>query len=248
MRCRLVLKLTARAAALSALVLLAGTACGGRGNSSEGAANGGTGANDTGGASQSGGSSAGTSGRANIAGDSATGGTPSFGGSSETGGNSNGAASGVGGSSAGNSGRGGEGGASPLPAAECGNAGGVCLSKGTCATTGGKVTADPGGCHFDDGPAECCVPPLPNPGGKTCADLGGICTPIGGCLSADGHFAAEDSCTDPGQACCVPFAACGPETIKCCEGGTTFRPACDQNGKVVCVVGQPHDLNFNCGP
>jgi GMP synthase PP-ATPase subunit len=39
----------------------------------------------------------------------------------------------------------------------------------------------------------------------------------------------------------------GTATIKCCEGGTTFRPACD-GGKFVCVVGQPHDLSFNCGP
>lgn len=81
-----------------------------------------------------------------------------------------------------------------------------------------------------------------------CADLGGLCTPIGDCLSAGDHFAAEDPCAGPEQACCVPSAACGgpEETIKCCEGGATYRPACD-NGEFVCVVGEPHDLNFNCG-
>jgi len=121
----------------------------------------------------------------------------------------------------------------------------VCVAKGSCATSGGKVTADPGGCHFDDGPAECCVPPPPNPDGKMCSDLGGICTPIGGCLSSGGQFTAQDPCSEPEQACCVSAATCGTPTIKCCEGGTTYRPACD-GGKFVCVVGQPHDLSFNC--
>jgi len=178
----------------------------------------------------------GAGGRANGTGDAGTGGTPSAGGSSGMGGKSGGGAAGSGGG----------GGGSPLPAAECGKAGGLCVAMGSCAQSGGKVTADPGGCHFDDGPAECCVPPAPNPDGQTCADLGGICAPIGGCLSSGGQFTAQNPCAVPEQACCVSAAACGAETIKCCEGGTTFRPACD-NGKFVCVVGQPHDVSFNCG-
>ena len=160
-------------------------------------------------------------------------------------GKSSGGASGMGGSSAGSSGSGGAGGGSPLPAADCAKAGGVCVAMGACTQSGGKVTPDPGGCHFDDGPAECCVPPAPNPDGSTCADLGGICAPIGGCLGAGGQLTAQNSCAAPEQACCVPAATCGTATIKCCEGGTTFRPACDR-GKFVCVAGQPHDLSFNC--
>jgi hypothetical protein len=252
------LELSSSAAALTALSLFLGTACGGRNSSEETESSAGMAANGLGGSSTRGGNSAGpvagTAGLANIAGDSATGGTASPGGSPGTAGGAggtdskpNGGSSGMGGSWAGSSSSGGGGGASPFPAAACGKAGGVCVSAGSCAEAGGKVTSDPGGCHFDDGPAECCVPPAPNPDGKQCADLGGICTPIGGCLSAGGQFTPQDPCTDPEQACCVASASCGTATIKCCEGGTTFRPACD-NGKFVCVVGQPHDLSFNCGP
>lgn len=259
MRYHSFVELTSTAVAFAALVLFVGNGCGGSSSSAGTESSGGTAAGDAGGKSQSGGSSAGSgggatagaSGRANIAGDSATGGTPGSGGASGMGGKSNGGASGMGGSApvggraAGGSGSGGGGGAAPFPAAECGKAGGLCVSQGTCAQSGGKVTADPGGCHFDDGPAECCVPPAPNPDGKTCADLGGICAPIGGCLSAGGHFTPQNPCAEPEQNCCVASATCGPESIKCCEGGTTFRPACD-GGKFVCVVGQPHDLSFNC--
>jgi hypothetical protein len=126
-------------------------------------------------------------------------------------------------------------------AAECEMAGGVCIGKGGCAMAGASVAAtSPGGCSFDDGPGECCVPPAAKPKPKTCADAGGLCAPIGGCLDAGGYFTSIDKgCEFSGTlACCVPHERCGEQTIECCTDTASYGPACD-NGKFVCMTGKP---------
>lgn len=129
----------------------------------------------------------------------------------------------------------------PPPAAVCGMAGGICVGQDTCAMAGGTVAADsPGGCFFDDGPAECCIPPAPKPGAMTCADAGGLCAPIGGCLDAGGYLTSNDAgCEFQGNfACCVPQAQCGPQTIECCTDSAVYNPTCD-DGMFVCLDGMP---------
>jgi len=126
------------------------------------------------------------------------------------------------------------------PAFECGQAGGVCIAKGGCAEGGGEVAAaSPGGCDFDEGPGECCVPKASKPNPKTCEDAGGLCAPIGGCLDAGGYFTSFDKgCEFSGTfACCVPHERCGEQTIDCCTDGATFNPSCD-SGEFVCLTGE----------
>lgn len=119
--------------------------------------------------------------------------------------------------------------------------GGICMGAGTCAPAGGTVApSSPGGCFFDDGPAECCVPPAPLPDAMTCAEAGGLCAPIGGCLDAGGYLTSIDAgCEFQGNfACCVPHDRCGEQTIECCDGPTVFNPTCDA-GVFVCPAGVP---------
>lgn len=129
----------------------------------------------------------------------------------------------------------------PPPAAACGMEGGICIAAGSCAPAGGTVApSSPGGCFFDDGPAECCVPPGPVPDAMTCAEAGGLCAPIGGCLDAGGYLTSIDGgCEFQGVfACCVPHDRCGDQTIECCDGPTVFNPTCDA-GVFVCPAGVP---------
>ena len=139
---------------------------------------------------------------------------------------------------------GGTSGEPPPPAAACGMDGGICVGAGTCAPAGGTVApSSPGGCFFDDGPAECCVPPAPKPGAMTCADAGGLCAPIGGCLDAGGYMTSIDAgCDFQGVfACCVPHDRCGDQTIECCDGQAVFNPMCDE-GMFVCPAGAPQPI------
>lgn len=132
----------------------------------------------------------------------------------------------------------------PPPAAACGMDGGICVGAGTCAPAGGTVApSSPGGCFFDDGPAECCIPPGPKPGAMTCADAGGLCAPIGGCLDAGGYLTSIDAgCDFQGVfACCVPRDRCGEQTIECCDGLAVYNPNCD-DGMFVCPAGTPKPI------
>lgn len=125
-------------------------------------------------------------------------------------------------------------------AAECADAGGICIGKGGCAMGGGSLAAaSPGGCAFDDGPAECCVPPAGKPRPRECSDAGGLCAPIGGCLDAGGYFTSVTTgCEFSGTfACCVPHDRCGEQTIDCCTDTAVFGPACDA-GEFVCMTGE----------
>lgn len=134
-------------------------------------------------------------------------------------------------------GGGGTGGA--LPAAVCEAAGGICMAGGSCASAGGTVPASsPGGCAFDDGPAECCVPPAPKPSPTTCAEAGGLCAPLGGCFDAGGALTSTTAGCDlpPPFTCCLPHSICGDATIECCTDTTIYRPSCD-GGKFVCTLG-----------
>lgn len=129
----------------------------------------------------------------------------------------------------------------PPSAAACGMDSGICVGAGECAPANGTVApSSPGGCFFDDGPAECCVPPAPKPDAMTCADAGGLCAPIGGCLDAGGYLTTIDAgCDFQGLfACCVPHDRCGDQTFECCDGQAVFNPSCD-NGMFVCSVGTP---------
>jgi hypothetical protein len=115
------------------------------------------------------------------------------------------------------------------------------MPQGACAQAGGTVPASsPAGCFFSDGPAECCVPPAAEPSPTTCAQAGGLCAPIGGCLDAGGYFTSTNAGCNAGgsYACCVPHAQCGEQTIDCCTDMTIYRPACD-GGKLVCTLGMP---------
>ncbi|WP_235880455.1 hypothetical protein [Polyangium aurulentum] len=124
-------------------------------------------------------------------------------------------------------------------ASECQQAGGICVSRCSCARDNGTVAASsPAGCDVDGVPAECCVPPLPQQNPTTCAEAGGLCTGIGGCLAAGGHYTSTDAgCDDrPGIVCCVPHDRCGEETIECCMGSWVAYPTCD-NGMLICPMG-----------
>jgi hypothetical protein len=98
---------------------------------------------------------------------------------------------------------------------------------------------DAGGCHFDDGPAECCVPKSPSPAPADCVGAGGVCTSVGGCLDATGYQTTpKTGCpVDASTVCCVPHSYCGDETVDCCSGQTVFSPSC-VGGKFVCEAGQ----------
>ena len=139
-------------------------------------------------------------------------------------------------------GSGGMGGAGGGPSAlACQMAGGICLPQGACATANGTVAAmSPAGCAFDDGPAECCVPPAPKMNPATCAEAGGLCAPIGGCLDAGGYFTSTNAGCAMGASftCCVPHGQCGDQTIECCEPQTVYNPSCDK-GMFVCQFGMP---------
>jgi hypothetical protein len=113
------------------------------------------------------------------------------------------------------------------------------VQQGECTKQGGTVaTESPAGCHFSDGPAECCITPAPQPNPTTCAEAGGTCASVSGCLMAGGYFTASNyECAFPGS-CCVPNASCGSATIDCCADGVVYSAAC-QGGKLVCVVGTP---------
>lgn len=135
------------------------------------------------------------------------------------------------------------------PAAECAVAGGICIEKGGCVKGGGSIAAaSPGGCAFDDGPAECCVPPAAKPKPETCRDAGGLCAPIGGCLDAGGYFTSVTTGCEFSStfACCVPHDRCGEQTIECCTDRAAFNPSCD-NGAFVCMTGEPVP-NGTCMP
>lgn len=137
-------------------------------------------------------------------------------------------------------GAGGMGGGGPSALA-CQMAGGICIAAGTCTPAGGTVAAtSPGGCFFDDGPAECCVPTDPKMNPTTCAEAGGLCAPIGGCLDAGGYFSPTTTGCDMGPSftCCVPHKQCGEQTIECCQPPTVFNPSCE-NGMFVCQFGMP---------
>ncbi len=130
------------------------------------------------------------------------------------------------------------------PAGACAAEGGICVAVGDSARQGGAVApSSPGGCFFDDGDAECCVPPPAKPGATTCSETGGICAPIGGCLAVEGYLTTiDDGCEFQGLfACCVPHDRCGDQTIDCCDGDAVFNPACD-DGEFVCVAGQPEPV------
>ncbi|HMY20060.1 MAG TPA: hypothetical protein PKA58_27225 [Polyangium sp.] len=142
--------------------------------------------------------------------------------------------------SGGMAGGGGMGGGGPSALA-CQMAGGICIAAGTCTPAGGTVAAgSPGGCFFDDGPAECCIPTQPKMNPTTCAEAGGLCAPIGGCLDAGGYFTSVTMGCDMGASftCCVPHAQCGDATIECCDGQAVFNPSCDK-GMLVCQFGMP---------
>ena len=123
----------------------------------------------------------------------------------------------------------------PTPQApECANAGGICVASGNC-STGTHLEALDGDCAFDDGPGNCCVPPEPAATGDSCADMGGVCSPIAGCGMVDGWFANATDCTGVNNICCVTEDSCpGQEDITCCsrdERGvptTQFDAACDR--------------------
>jgi hypothetical protein len=132
----------------------------------------------------------------------------------------------------------------PFDAVDCPAQGGICVLAGECNSLGGTVPEGAsGGCHFDDGDAECCIPPEPQPSGTSCTEVGGVCTSIGGCLQSGGYSTPpEISCEGGvGITCCVAGDRCGEVDIECCADGTTFRPACDA-GEFVCVAGEPHPL------
>ena len=120
--------------------------------------------------------------------------------------------------------------AGTTPAASCLEAGGVCTSNASdSASGGGTVRAEfDGECVFDDGPGTCCVPPAVKPSGDTCADYGGVCAPIGGCLREEvkGHFAPPSCGFNPSFACCVPASACPEPRPVCCSETATFRASC----------------------
>lgn len=120
-------------------------------------------------------------------------------------------------------------------------AGGVCVAQGECAAAAGTIVL-PGtsGCHFDDGPADCCVPQDPKPGAATCPENGGVCTMVTGCLQAGGYYTSTDAdCVQAaGVVCCVPHDRCGDQVIDCCTDMTVFLPNCD-NGMFVCEFGEP---------
>jgi len=161
------------------------------------------------------------------------GGSGGRGGNGGTGGQAGHAAGGAGG-------QGGAGGRGTEPqAAACGKAGGICIDQGTCVSQGGTVAAEsPAGCQFSDALAECCLTPPPKPNPTTCAEAGGTCTSVSGCLMAAGYFtAASYDCSFP-VSCCVPNATCGAPTIECCGDGVVYKAAC-QAGQFVCVVGSP---------
>ena len=113
------------------------------------------------------------------------------------------------------------------------------MEQGTCVSQGGTVAAEsPAGCQFNDAPAECCIAPAPKPNPTTCAEAGGTCASISGCLMAGGYFTATNyDCSFPGT-CCVANATCGAPTIECCGDGVLYNAAC-QGGQFVCVVGSP---------
>ena len=142
----------------------------------------------------------------------------------------------------GTGGTGGTGGSGGQFTAEaCEKAGGVCVSQGTCAQFGGQVpSSSPDGCHFDDGAAECCVPPSAKPSPTDCVEAGGLCSPVGGCLDAGGYITSNNGgCVSTTElVCCVPHKACGDQTIECCTDSTIFNPSCD-NGMFVCQEGSP---------
>jgi hypothetical protein len=121
------------------------------------------------------------------------------------------------------------------PATDCLSARGVCtFGAAACSSGGGTVaSAFDGDCLFSDGAGTCCIPPAPAPSGDSCADQGGICTPVGGCLRDEiqGHLTTA-RCPNL-QACCVPAAACPEPRPNCCGEGVTFRASCVR-GDYVC--------------
>jgi hypothetical protein len=123
-------------------------------------------------------------------------------------------------------------GRTPVPGATtCGAAGALCLgSGGDCSAGGGTPLPQfDKDCGFDDGAGSCCLPPGPKASGDQCADHGGLCAPVGGCLreGVDGLFATP-ACGAPPLVCCLPPSSCpGPRPV-CCDTTATYRASCDR--------------------
>ncbi len=121
----------------------------------------------------------------------------------------------------------------------CHAAGGVCAGTAPdCTDFGGTwLKAFDRECDFSDGPGFCCVPPAPKPSGDTCADFGGVCTPVGGCLREEvkGHF-APPACSPVPMVCCVPDGSCPEPRPVCCDATATYRATCSR-GTYVCPSG-----------
>ncbi|HOU54603.1 MAG TPA: hypothetical protein PLQ97_11800 [Myxococcota bacterium] len=139
------------------------------------------------------------------------------------------------------------------PAGPCESAGGLCvLDSRTCQQGGG--TLHPAGdaqCLFDDGPLFCCIPPIPQASGETCASRGGLCvTTPGVCYRTGGIHAprADDCPPGPGSMCCLPADRCPPgDDLECCMGSWTARPMCDR-GTWTCLDGGDPQPKGSCLP
>jgi hypothetical protein len=134
-------------------------------------------------------------------------------------------------------------------ATSCGTAGALCLGGGqACAAAGGTpLPPFDKDCAFDDGPGTCCLPPATKPSGDTCADHGGLCAPVGGCLreGVDSLF-APPKCGAPPMVCCVPPASCpGPRPV-CCDATATFRASCDRGTWRCPSEGMRMETDGNC--
>lgn len=126
----------------------------------------------------------------------------------------------------------------PAEAEACAAAGGTCVGAGSCGGTVDEAASS--SCHFDDGPADCCIPPEPAASGDSCAELGGVCAPVGGCYQTNGWFAPDDGGCEaelgPVGVCCLPHDACEDwGTQLCCAESSAYVPNCDR-GEVVCTV------------